>query len=179
MEFSILYSIPRTDFLDSFFLGISNIIGSYGQLFLILGVLLLISKKTRKTGIAVILTFFGVLLFGQLLLKHLVNRPRPCQIDTAFAMLVTRPTSASFPSTHSSWAFGTATAVFMKYRKAGAALFIFACIVAFSRMYLFLHFPTDVLFGIFMGAALGIASVKLSDLIMKKYATKSNNGESG
>lgn len=169
MEFSILYSILRTDFLDSFFLGISKLIGSYGQLFLILGILLMFPKKTRKTGLAVILTFFGVLLFGQLLLKHLVNRPRPCQIDTVFSMLVARPTSASFPSTHSSWAFGTATAVFMRYRKAGAALFIFACIVAFSRMYLFLHFPTDVLFGCIMGIALGIGSVKLSDGLMKRY----------
>ena len=169
MEFSILYSILRNDFLDCFFLGISKIIGSYGQLFLMLGLLMIFPKKTRKTGIAVIITFFGVLLFGQLLLKHLVNRPRPCQIDTAFALLVTRPTSASFPSTHSSWAFGTATAVFMRYRKAGIALFIFACLVAFSRMYLFLHFPTDVLFGIIMGVLLGIVSVKLSDVIMKKY----------
>ena len=169
MEFSILYSILRNDFLDCFFLGISKIIGSYGQLFLMLGLLMIFPKKTRKTGIAVIITFFGVLLFGQLLLKHLVNRPRPCQIDAAFVLLVTRPTSASFPSTHSSWAFGTATAVFMRYRKAGIALFSFGCLVAFSRMYLFLHFPTDVLFGIIMGVLLGIVSVKLSDVIMKKY----------
>lgn len=169
MEFTILYSIPRSEVLDSFFLGISSLIGSYGQLFLILGFLLMIPRNTRKTGMAVIIAFLGVLLFGQLLLKHLVNRPRPCQIDTAFALLVTRPTSASFPSTHSSWAFGAATAVFLKYRKFGAALFIFASIVAFSRMYLFLHFPTDVLFGIIMGIILGTASVKLSDKLMEKY----------
>ena len=164
MEFSILYAITRTDFLDSFFLVLYKIVGSYGQLFLITGILLTIFKKTRKTGIAVLISYFGVLLFGQLLLKHLVVRPRPCQIDQSFALLLERPTSSSFPSTHSAWAFGTATAIFMKYKKVGAALFIVAAFIDFSRLYLFMPFPTDVLFGVVLGVILGIASVKLCDM---------------
>ncbi|OON85170.1 hypothetical protein BXO88_13495 [Oribacterium sp. C9] len=168
MELSILYSIVRTPLLDSFFLTLSKIVGSYGQLFLILGVLLMIFKKTRKTGIAIIITYFGVLLFGQLLLKHLISRPRPCHIDTAFTLLVDRPTSTSFPSTHSAWAFGAATAVYMNYRKVGAAFLIFAVLIAFSRLYMFLHFPTDVLTGIVLGVILGIVSVKISTRLIQK-----------
>lgn len=168
MEFSILYAIPHTAVLDSCILGLDKMVGSIGQLFLITGILLTIFKKTRRTGIAVLISYFGVLLFGQLILKHLISRARPCQIDLNFPLLLERPTSSSFPSTHAAWAFGTATAIFMKYRKVGIACFVFAALIAFSRLYLFMHFPTDVLFGVIMGVVLGIASVKLCDKYYKR-----------
>lgn len=168
MELSFLYSIPRTDFLDTFFLAVTNIAGSYGQLWLAVGILLLFFKKTRSTGIAVIISYIGVYVFGQFILKNLVNRPRPCHIDQTFELLVKRPSSSSFPSTHSAWAFGGATAIFMKFRKAGIAAFAVAALIAFSRMYMFLHFPTDVLAGMIMGIIFGIAAVKLCDLVAKR-----------
>ena len=168
MELSFLYNIPRTEFLDTFFLFFTKLPGSIGQLWLILGIVLLIFKKTIKTGAAVLLSYLGVLLFGELLLKHMVTRMRPCQIDPSFAMLVERPTRSSFPSTHSAFAFGAAAAIFMNYRKAGIAAFVVAALVAFSRLYLFLHFPTDVLCGIVLGIAVGYAAVRICDLAAKK-----------
>ena len=174
MELSFLYSIPRTDFLDKFFLFFTKLPGSIGQLWLIVGIALCISKKTRKTGAAVLVSFFGVLLFGELLLKHLFIRARPCQIDQAFAMLIEPPTSSSFPSTHSAFAFGAATAIFMNYRKAGVAAFIVAAFVAFSRLYLFVHFPTDVLCGIILGILVGFAAVRICDATEKKMRKENN-----
>ena len=168
MELSLLYSIPRTDFLDRFFLFFTKLPGSIGQLWLIVGIALLVFKRTRKTGAAVLVSFVGVLLFGELLLKHLFIRQRPCQIDQAFAMLVERPTSSSFPSTHTAFAIGTATAIFINYRKTGVAAFIVAALVAFSRLYLFVHFPTDVLCGIVLGIAVGFAAVRICDAAEKK-----------
>ena len=165
MEFAFLYAIPRTQLLDSFFLMITNIAGSYGQLWVIIGAALLIPKKTRRTGIAVLISYVGVFVFGQYVLKHLFNRLRPCQIDQAFELLVKRPSSPSFPSTHSAWAFAGATAIFMKYRKAGIIAFIVAALIAFSRMYLFLHFPTDVLCGIILGIVMGFVAVKICDKV--------------
>ena len=169
MELSFLYSIPRTEILDTFFLIITKIAGSYGQLWVVVGAALLIPKKTRKTGVAVLISYVGVFLFGQLILKHLFSRPRPCQIDQAFALLVDRPSSSSFPSTHSAWAFAAATAIFMKFRKPGIAVFIISTLIAFSRMYLFLHFPTDVLCGVIMGIALGLVADKICDLPAKNH----------
>lgn len=168
MELSFLYAISRTPVLDDLFLIITKIAGSYGQLWIIVGAVLLIFKKTRKTGVAVLISYVLVFLLGQLILKNLFDRPRPCHIDQTFKLLVERPTSSSFPSTHSAWAFAAATAVFMKFRKAGIAAFAVASIIAFSRLYMFLHFPTDVLTGILFGIAVGIASVKLLDFIEKK-----------
>ena len=100
MEFSILYAIPRNAFLDSFFLALTKLVGSYGQLWLILGIVLLLFKKTRKTGAAVIVSFIAVFIVGQVFLKGLFSRMRPCQIDQTFPMLIQSPTSNSFPSTH-------------------------------------------------------------------------------
>ena len=92
----------------------------------------------------------------------------PCHIDQAFELLVKRPSSSSFPSTHSAWAFGGATAIFLKFKKAGIATFVTAALIAFSRMYMFLHFPTDVLAGMIMGIIFGIAAVKICDLVAKR-----------
>ena len=133
---------------------------------------LLIPKKTRWTGVAVLFSYVGVYIFGQMILKNLISRPRPCHVDQAFEMLVARPSSSSFPSTHSAWAFAAATAIFMKYKKAGIAAFIVAALIAFSRMYMFLHYPTDVLCGIIFGILLGIAADKICDVVKKRIVAK-------
>ena len=168
MEFSLLYAIPRGSVLDAFFLGVTKIAGSYGQLWVVIALLLLIFKKTRRAGIALLIAYVGVFLLGQYGLKNLISRPRPCQIDTAFPLLVSRPSSSSFPSTHSAWAFGGATAIFLQHRKAGVAAYVAAILIGFSRLYLFLHFPTDVLFGAAMGVALGFAADRITGFAAKK-----------
>ena len=176
MEFSFLYAIPRTAVLDGFFLAVTKIAGSYGQLWVIVAAVLLIFKSTRKAGVAVLLAYAAVFLIGQFGLKNLISRPRPCQIDRDFALLVSRPSSSSFPSTHSAWAFGAATAIFMQHKKAGVAAFIAAALIAFSRLYLFLHFPTDVLAGIALGIALGVLANWITGRIRKIYVAKKRNG---
>ena len=168
MEFSFLYAIPRSSLLDAFFLGVTKIAGSYGQLWVAIALLLLIFKKTRRAGVAVLIAYVGVFLLGQYGLKNLISRPRPCQIDTAFPLLVSRPSSSSFPSTHSAWAFGGATAIFLQHRKVGIAAYVAAILIGFSRLYLFLHFPTDVLFGAAMGVALGFAADRLTAYAARK-----------
>ena len=174
MEFSFLYAIPRTALLDSFFLGLTKIAGSYGQLWVIVAALLLIFKKTRKAGVSVLIAYLAVFLIGQLALKNLFSRPRPCQMDEAFALLVARPSSSSFPSTHSAWAFGTATAIFMQHRKMGVAAYVVAALIGFSRLYMFLHFPTDVLFGMVLGIALGVLAHRITMVLWKKISRSDN-----
>ena len=95
-------------------------------------------------------------------------------MDLDFALLVDRPSSSSFPSTHSAWAFGAATAVFMQHKKSGIAAFIAAALIAFSRMYLFLHFPTDVLAGIVLGIALGVLANWITGRIWKTMDQRKN-----
>jgi undecaprenyl-diphosphatase len=75
-----------------------------------------------------------------------------------------------FPSTHSSWPFAAATAIFMKFKKAGIATFVVAALIAFGRLYMFVHFLTDVLARMIMGIIMGIAAVKICDLVEKRKA---------
>ena len=99
------------------------------------------------------------------------RRPRPCTVDPDFALLIARPTSSSFPSTHSAWSFAGAAAIFQNHRKAGLAAFALAALIAFSRMYLFVHFPTDILAGMVLGILIGILAVR----ICRKAAARAEN----
>ena len=175
IEFAILYAIQNihTDFLDRFILAIMNITGSYGQLWVILAVLLLFFKKTRKAGFTILISYAMVFVVGQYGLKDLIARPRPCHMDETVALLVSRPSSFSCPSTHSAWAFAAAASVFSWHKKFGIVVGVIALIVAFGRLYLFVHFPTDVLFGIALGilfAFVAYSIVKAADRKIKDKA---------
>lgn len=160
MEFDFLYSLQNMhcEWLDKLMVMVFNdIVGSKGQLWAILGIILLVIPKTRKAGISVILSYAFAFLIGDVILKDLIARPRPCAIDETVTLLISRPTSFSCPSVHSMLAFASATAVFWFHKKSGIAALIFAALVGFSRMYFFVHFPTDVLFGAVLGFAIGTA----------------------
>ncbi len=118
--------------------------------------ILLIIPKTRKCGAAVFLSYVVSFLIGNEWLKDLIARPRPCAVDDTVMLIVKKPGSFSCPSVHAYLAFSSAMAIFHYYRKAGIGVLVFAALVGFSRMYFFVHYPTDVLFG----AALGIYFIK-------------------
>lgn len=172
MDMQILYAIQamRAPWLDQLILGLTKVMGSYGQIWVIVGIVLLLFRKTRKCGIAVIVSYVLVFLVGHVVLKDLIARPRPCHVDETVALLVPRPDSYSCPSTHSAWAFAAAVAIFCRDKRWGAAALVAAVLMGFSRMYLFVHFPTDVLLGAVLGAALGFAAVKLVNAVGKKLA---------
>lgn len=176
MDFNILYAIQaiRSPALDQIMLGITSIMGSIGQVWIFVALGLIIFKKTRKAGICVLLSYILVLLVGHVWLKDFIARPRPCHIDESIALLVERPTSFSCPSTHTAWAFAAATSIFLHHKKAGIITFVIAAIMGFSRMYMFVHFPTDVLLGVVLGVGLAIIAKALLEMNAKrKAATKS------
>lgn len=174
MDFSILYALQdlRCDFLDQFFIILTKIAGSYGQVWLILAAALLIFKKTRKTGFTILLSYAFVFLIGQFILKDLIARPRPCHLDETIQLLVERPSSYSCPSTHSAWAFAASTSIACFHKKYSIIAFVAAILIAFSRLYLFVHFPTDVLLGIVLGILCGLAASPIVKAIDKKIRAK-------
>lgn len=171
MEFSILYWIQNlhSEFLNSVMVTVFNdIVGSKGELWVILGMLLLLIPKTRKTGLCVLSAYIIAYYVGDGILKDLIARPRPCMVDETVALLVSRPSSFSCPSVHSMLAFASASSVFWLHKKAGIAALVFAALVGFSRMYFFVHFPTDVLLGSVLGFLIGTAVCFLAKAGMKK-----------
>ena len=167
MELNILHTLQsfHNPLLDQIMVTVFNtFVGSLGQIWIVVGLVLLIIPKTRKCGLAVLLSYAVSLLIGNEWLKDLIARPRPCAVDDTVQLIVKKPESYSCPSVHTYLAFSSAMAVFHYYRKAGLGVFAFAAMVGFSRMYFFVHYPTDVLFG----AALGILTAFVVCILIDK-----------
>ena len=168
MELSILHAIQslHNSVLDKVMVAVfNNMMGSLGQIWIVLGIVLLIIPKTRKCGIAVLGSYVLSLMIGNEWLKDMIARPRPCAVDDTVTLIVKKPSSFSCPSVHTYLAFSSAMAVFHYYKKAGIGVFIFAALVGFSRMYFFVHYPTDVLFGAVLGIVTAFVVCKLVDKI--------------
>lgn len=102
------------------------------------------------------------MIVGNGILKPLVARVRPCTLYPGVSMLSSMPTDYSFPSGHAFSSFAAAVAIFCQRKKLGIVALILAAGIGFSRMYLFVHFPSDVLAGVFLGTLSGVAAYKLS-----------------
>ena len=147
-EFSILYALQEihNPILDKIMLFITWL-GDDGWFWLAIGVGCLIFKKHRKMGLQLLLSMLCTYILGNLIIKNLVARPRPCDIDAAVTLLISRPHGHSFPSGHSINSMVAAVALFLNNKKIGIPAVIIATLIGFSRLYLFVHFPTDVLAG--------------------------------
>lgn len=145
---------PVLDFVAVF---ISSF-GTMSILWVVLTITFLIVKKTRRLGYAMIIAFVLTFLIGNCIIKPIAARTRPYDINTAIQLIVRPEHDYSFPSAHTFFAFSSATVIFIRYRKAGVFFLIFAVLMGLSRMYLYVHFPTDVICGAIFGVIVGIAA---------------------
>jgi len=143
-------------------------LGNYSLLWLAVAALMCFFPAYRRCSLAIIFSVVFCLLVGNLCLKPLIDRPRPFEIDSGIFLLINAPSDASFPSAHSLHSVAAATVIFCANRKMGAAALAVALLIAFSRFYLLVHYPTDILAGIALGFCLGLAAWKSSNVIMHK-----------
>ena len=136
--------------LDAVMILITSL-GNGGFVWVALGVLLLCFKKTRRMGMAMAISLVLGLLVGNVCIKNLVARSRPCWIRPEVEMLISVPKDFSFPSGHTMASFEGAMSIWYSHKKWGVAALILAGLIACSRMYLFVHFPTDILVGLLLG----------------------------
>lgn len=154
-EFTILHLIQnfRTPWMDQCMLWITHL-GDKGQFWVLLAAVFLVFKKTRKMGMTMAVSLFLGLLLGNICLKNLIARPRPCWVQEV-EMLLSVPRDFSFPSCHTMASFEGAAGIWFYNRRWGALALLLAALIGFSRMYVFVHFPTDVLAGAVLG--IGVA----------------------
>ncbi len=187
-------------------------LGEAGVLWIVIAVLMLLFKKTRKYGLMLAGALIVMEIVNNEILKELVARPRPFYIfnltdlmadesvfvedgkterfelmvekikaliekypelagrwvsEYEYPDIVSKLTSWSFPSGHTSSAFASATAIFAANKKWGIGAFVFAALMGFTRLYLGVHFFTDVLAGAVVGVIYGIIGVLLVKGILK------------
>lgn len=148
----------RTPVADQLMCFITKL-GDGGQIWLCLAVILLLFSKTRKSGVILTMALFVDTFLCNGLLKKLFGRIRPFDVNTSVELLIARPRSFSFPSGHTAASFAAASALyFAGEKKLWKPAFLLAVMIAFSRMYLYVHYPTDVLGGIVVGIGAGYFS---------------------
>ena len=130
-------------------------LGNSGLIWLILAGILILVPKYRKVGAAVLVGLVLEVVCCNVVLKPLVARIRPCDVNTAVQLLVAKPDDFSFPSGHTGASFAAASALYCNRNRLWIPSFILAVLIAFSRLYLYVHYPTDILAGILLGVMAG------------------------
>lgn len=173
-EFAVLdaFESIRNEFLTYIF-KFFTYLGDKGIFWISLCLLLIIIPKTRKIGIYAGIALLIQVLLGELMLKHIIQRERPFVIDTSIDTIIPIPMGKySFPSGHSSSSAAVALSVFLQNRKLGIPLMITALMIMVSRLYFCVHFPTDIIGGLILGAAVAVAVFFMLNFIIKKYNIK-------
>ena len=157
LDWSILNSIQdhcRTTFLDVI-MPIITKLGGVWSIWILLAIVLLITRKYRKVGLTLLFGLAMEVLVCNVMLKPLIARVRPCDVNTTVQLLVSRPSDFSFPSGHSASSFAAASVLLFEKHPLRIPAFVLAAAIAFSRLYLYVHFPSDVLAGVLLGIMLG------------------------
>lgn len=159
----------RTDLMTTIMRGITRL-GDNGCLWIVLAVVLLVIGKTRRVGAASALSLLLTFIVVNLGIKNIVERVRPYEVIEGLTRLVPPEESFSFPSGHSAHAFAVGVVIFLMLpRKVGIPVLVLAFLIAISRMYVGVHYPTDVLAGIVIGSLLAYISVRVVNFVMEKW----------
>ena len=137
---------------------IITMMGNLGIIWLVISVLMLLKVEDRIIGISVILALILTTIIGEGIIKHIVKRNRPFQ-NYEDELLINKPITYSFPSGHTASSFAALAVFFQMNGKLGLIMSPIATLIAFSRIYLKVHYPTDVIFGIFLGITCGVSVV--------------------
>ena len=167
MDYNLLmqiHSITQNSFLDSVMPYISAM-GDLGAIWIIFSLVLIASKKYRMVGIMCLVALLLTSTVSEGVLKNLLHRPRPFVQYPSIQLLIPKPPSFSFPSGHTASSFAAATVIARNLKKASLPAFIIAAAIAFSRLYLMVHYPSDILGGILLGIFCAICA----EAILKKY----------
>ena len=152
-------------------------LGDKGLFWIVLSLLLLIKKSTRKTGVLSLLSLLITFLIVNVCMKNGFARIRPYETLTDLLFLIEKQSDFSFPSGHSASSFASAIVLFKRLPKRyGIPILILAVLIAFSRIYMGVHYPTDILAGILIGSIVALLIVYVNKRIEKKKIM-TNNGK--
>lgn len=147
-----------------------SFLGNKGGIWIAISLLLMIRKETRFIGWISLASLLLATAMGEGLIKHIIERPRPYSVYPDVKMFIDHSTPYSFPSGHTTSTFAVSTVLARFYKKYAIPIWAFAFTMAFSRLYLFMHFPTDVIAGMFLGIACAFIVLKIAEDILNRKA---------
>lgn len=156
----------RFDLLDKLMVLLTRLADD-GIVWIVLAVALICFKQTRKMGITLGVALLIGLVVGNLALKNIFARPRPYTVNPNVEMLVERLKDYSFPSGHTRCCFESGMAMYFCDKRFGKAAFVLGGFIAFSRMYLYMHYPTDIIGGVVLGLVNGFIAFIIVDKVYK------------
>lgn len=172
-DFSVLDFI-QSNFANSYMDAVMKVVSSsyFFALWIVIGIILIFIKKQRLNGISLLCSLSITILLTEFVLKLIFMRERPFLLNETHTLIIPSPFGTSFPSSHTALSFTAAVVLLRVSKPIGISAIAFAALVGFSRMYLYVHFPTDVIAGAVVGTAASILSVfavgKIADKIKSK-----------
>ena len=178
-EFEFLHALQsmHSDVLDDIMIFITTL-GDVGIIWIVTSILLMVIpgigkeskehvKMRRVMGICILLSIALNFLLSNLVIKNIIQRPRPYAVDLSLVPKII-PSEYSYPSGHTSSSFAAATSIYLVNKRAGKIVFAFAALMAFTRMYFGVHYPTDIFGGIVMGISCAAAVKATVTHVMKE-----------
>lgn len=174
LDFQILDFLQqhcRNSALDRILCVVTHL-GDVGMVWIVLAIVLLLIPKTRHCGAVVAVALLLDLILSNGILKLLIARTRPYDINTAVELLIPKPIDYSFPSGHTAASFAAVTALYCTHSRLRYPAFVLALVIAFSRMYLYVHYPSDIVGGALIGILCGCAAAKLFTIWLRRRNQK-------
>ena len=154
-----------------------TLLGDAGIFWIAVAVLFIFTKKYRKIGIGMMIALMMGLVICNICLKPMIARIRPYDfkeehLGIVVNLLIEKQHDFAFPSGHTIASFEAAVVILLGNRKLGIPAMILACLIAFSRLYLYVHYPTDVIVSIVLGSVLALIGWYLAQKVMDKLPKK-------
>ena len=169
----------QSDFMDKF-MPFITVFGDAGIFWMVISALFVIFPKTRKTCLGMAFAMMIGLVVCNITLKPLVAHIRPydlqAELGVTIRLLCDAQHDFSFPSGHTIASFEAAV-VMLKNRKLGIPAMILAVLISFSRLYLYVHYPTDVIASVILGTIFALIGDALAGLIAPKLGAGRKKGK--
>ena len=161
----------RNGFLDNV-MPIVTMLGNMGIFWVAVALIISAKAKYRRCSITMLAGMVIGVIIGNLIIKNIIQRDRPCWINEIENMLIANPQDFSFPSGHTMSSFIAATILFHYDKRLGIPSFGAAILIAFSRLYLYVHFPSDIIGGALLGIVIACMTISATDrYIFDKHKT--------
>ena len=145
-----------------FLMPLLSLIDAHGEIWILTAVVLMCIAKYRTAGARLAIALLAGYVICNLILKPCVARVRPFEINEAVNLIIARPADFSFPSGHTVSSFAAVPVIWNAHKKLGIASLVLATLIAFSRLYLYVHYPSDIAAGVLLGLTIGYFSNRIN-----------------